>query len=257
KTEQFSLSKAMRRRDFLKVSSLNAAGLGITGYLHAEPGNLFPEARSVNANVPMLVNRDIIRPRGEWYQALVPDTLDLAQRAALSINVLTQNVEPQKFYSVYQGCRLSPDGPRLSGLTWNINPKNARALPWMRTMCGSEQNLDVECNLMQAMVGQVAQDGQVYVPVETDSVPMGTSNPFITGRLAMAMANWHERDNNSAWLDLIKQLSLGLQRIAILVDDRAYYPLECGYKPDGSWQYERRPGKMLLPYNPPEEPVLD
>ena len=198
-----------------------------------------------------------MRPQGEWYEATVPDTLDLAKRAELSINVLTQNVEPAKFYSVYQGFSLGPDGPRLRGLTWNINPKNARALPWMRTMSGSEQNLDAEYNLMRALVGQIARDGQVYVPVDTDSVPKGTSNPVVSGLLAMAMANWYKRDQNPAWLDLLQQISLGLQRIAIQVDDRAYYPLECGYRSDGTWHYELRRGRMLLPYKPPDEPVFD
>src|SRR5262249_9127466 len=142
---------------------------------------------------------------------------------------------------------------RRSSLTWQISPKNARALPWMRTMCGSEQNLDVECNLMCAMVGQIATDGQVYVPVGLPGE--GTSNPVINGLLAMAMANWHERDQNPAWLDLIQRVSLALQRIAIQVEDRAYYPLDCGYRPDGTW-HVNRPGQ-LLPYKPPDEPVFD
>ena len=127
----------------------------------------------------------------------------------------------------------------------------------MRTMCGSEKNLDVEYNIMRAMVGEIAEDGQLYFPIDGDGVPKGTSNPAISGTLVTAMVNWYERDKNPAWIDLIRRIGEGMQRIAIQVEDRAYYPLECGYQPDGTWHYELRRSRKLLPYTPPDEPVFD
>lgn len=247
------------RRDFLQQASLGIAALTTTRYFgtSAEAASSVQGAGQGASLFASVVDKDKMRPTGEWYEASVPDTLDLAERAELSINALTGNLEPEKFYSVYQGFSLRPPEPTPGGLTWNISPKNARALPWLRTMCGSEKNLDAEYHLMRAMVSQVAADGQVYVPADTDSVPKGTSNPVISGLLAMAVANWYERDKNPEWLKVMRQIGLGLRRIAVQVEDRAYYPLECGYRPDGTWHYERRQGRMLLPYTPPDEPAYD
>jgi hypothetical protein len=203
-----------------------------------------------------LLDVEAIRPQGDWIEATVPDSLDLAKHAEFSINVLTRNVEPNAAYSVYQGLQLAKQ-PRLTGLTWNITGKNIRALPWMRTMSGSDFNLDVESNMMRAMAQEISEDGQIYAPVDGDGVPKGASNPLVNALVVLAMANWYERDGNPDWKPLIAKLSDGLQRVALLAEDRAYYPLECGYRADGTWHYERRAGKQLLPYTPPEEPTSD
>jgi hypothetical protein len=51
-------------------------------------------------------------------------------------------------------------------------------------------------------------------------------------------------------------LANGLKKIAIRVEDRAYYPPECTVTPEGKWVWNTR-GKVILPYNPPEEPYLE
>jgi hypothetical protein len=185
----------LRRRGFLKATSLGIAGL-VTDHLKMSVNAAAPRPDKSWINFQSAFDQHKIRPHGQWYESTVPDPLDLAKRAELAINVLTGNLEPERFYCVYQGFSFRPPEPQRRALTWNISPKNARALPWMRTMCGSEQNLDAEYHLMQAMVDQLANDGQVYVPADTDSVPKGTSNPVISGLLAMAAANWYERDKN-------------------------------------------------------------
>ena len=38
---------------------------------------------------------------GERYEALVPDTLDIQERAGLAVNVLTEAVDPQADYEMY------------------------------------------------------------------------------------------------------------------------------------------------------------
>ena len=85
-----------------------------------------------------------IRPKGQWYKATVPDTLDLADRARCSINALIGNTEPREYYGVYQVIYLDKTPPKKDALTWNITPKNSRTLPLMRTMSGSDERLEAE-----------------------------------------------------------------------------------------------------------------
>ena len=45
-----------------------------------------------------------------------------------------------------------------------------RTLPWLRVMCGSDQNLDTEYNIMQTMLdNQSLDDGLFYYPVTGES----------------------------------------------------------------------------------------
>ena len=107
-------------------------------------GNTGRQSRA-RLDVNEVLGQDRMMPSGTYYQATVPDTLDLAERARLSVNVLTGNVDAEDLYHVFQSFRFDPGHPAQAGRsakTLNITVKNARALPWMRTMCGSDQRVD-------------------------------------------------------------------------------------------------------------------
>lgn len=202
-----------------------------------------------------LIKEDAIRPRGEFYEREVPDTLDLAERAKLAVNVLTGNLDPEKSYCVLQSFTFA-NPPVMGGQTWNLPAKNARSLPWMRTMCGSSLNLDIEANLMRALVSAIRKDGLAYVPVDNDGAPKDTAYPVANGLFALALLNWHERDGHPGWLELAGTISEALGRIAIRIEDRAYYPPESSYQGEGNWAWTTR-GEAKIPYQPPEEPYLE
>jgi len=194
-------------------------------------------------------------PAGSVYEAEVPDTLDLAEHARLAINALTGHLEPDKHYAVYQTFYFDKD-PRLGGLTWNLPAKDARVLPMLRAMTGSTQNLDIESGLMRALLGQIGKDGLAYSPISDGGAPQGTAYPLANGLLALAMLTWYERDGNAEWLDRFKRVTTTLAKIAIRKEDRAYWPPESSYRPDGSWAWTTR-GTAKIPYQSPEEPYLE
>jgi hypothetical protein len=156
---------------------------------------------------------------------------------------------------VYQSFTFDGD-PRLGGLTWNLPAKDARVLPMLRAMTGSTQNLNIERGLMDALVAQIGEDGLAYSPLANEGAPQGTAYPYTNGLLALAMLSWHERDGDPAWLERFRRLTTTLAKIAIRVEDRAYWPPESSYRPDGSWAYTTR-GAARIPYQPPEEPYLE
>src|SRR5262245_385430 len=73
-----------------------------------------------------VLDRESMRPRGQFYEATVPDTLDLSQRARLSVNYLTHNLDPSDWYYVYQVISFGPGskGPNPDSRTFDITPKN-------------------------------------------------------------------------------------------------------------------------------------
>jgi hypothetical protein len=83
---------------------------------------------------------------GERYEALVPDTLDLAERASLAIHGMTEPTDPQADYEVYWHVlfRCHPPMMRHEWPGMSMRPKFEETVSLMRIMCGSDQNSHVE-----------------------------------------------------------------------------------------------------------------
>ncbi|HTM54985.1 MAG TPA: hypothetical protein VL175_13210 [Pirellulales bacterium] len=216
-----------------------------------------PPRAQTRAPLPTPVLKDVLRrsdlsPRGQFVEVTVPDTLDLAARAELSLNALTRNSNPDDFHSAYETFRFGQNPPAMTKPGWFIQPANLYALPYLRTMCGSQAGLDVEYQMMKGMLERIQPDGLLTFPNDA-GWPAGTSVPNVSGQLAVALLNWYERDKNPGWLDYVGLLCKGLDRTAIRVQDRAYYPLESGIDADGAWHWTTR-GPSVIPYTAPQEP---
>ena len=75
------------RRDFVKTGTVAAVAAGmVAGCSSAE--------------------KEPAAPTASRYQAEVPDTLDLAERAALAVNALTGASDPEFKYETFQGGHL-------------------------------------------------------------------------------------------------------------------------------------------------------
>jgi len=216
----------------------------------------------VGAEMPTVdetLKRELMRVPGNWETVTVPDTLDLAERARYAINCLTGNLAPDSFFCTYQALDLDTPSTDARGLTWNITPENLGALPLLRTMCGSEQNLAIEYNAMRALMEQIDDNGLMFYPLRQDGAAQYTSYPQVNGTMACTIANWYHRDGNPKWLPWIRLLSKGLDDVKIEVEDRAYYPNESSVGRDGNWHWTEREGRenAPIPYHPPEEPFVD
>ena len=183
-----------------------------------------------------VLKQENLSPLGQFVEVTVPDTLDLAARAELSLNALTRNSNSEDHHTVYETFSFGQNPPVMTKPGWFINPANLYALPYLRTMCGSRAGLDAEYQMMKVMLGRIQPDGLMTFP-NNAGWPAGTSVPNVNGQLAMALINWYLRDKNPGWLDYVGLLCKGLDRTAIRVQDRAYYPLECGIDASGVWRW--------------------
>ena len=196
-------------------------------------------AHAAPINLEALASMETIKPQGKTYEATVPDTLDLAERARASINAMAGVIQPDKFYfsrtDVFWGKPM-----RYNALTWNLPCEFIFSFPLARTMSGSEQALDIELGTMRSYMSNLAEDGIIYSPMVDLGKPKGSCFPDNIGFVAFAIANWYERDGNKQWLDILTRMCRGFEKMAIKVEDRAFYPPEYCYTSEGKWVPEGR-----------------
>ena len=179
--------------------------------------------------------------QGDRYVATVPDTLDLAARAALAINALTGSADERFFYESCQCSHLDHQPPYMNWV-WNgpCMPKPLHALPLLRTMSGSMQNADIDAKMLEAITRDIDEDGLWWMKVEGRpwrQETMGEDQvwPCVQGRLIVALLDRHRVDPDPKWLELAGRLARGLIKIALRNEDQAWY--YSAYKRNG-WGHD-------------------
>ena len=172
---------------------------------------------------------EIKSPRldGERFEAEVPDTLDLAERAKLGINALTGSFDP-KMKEIYPSRYFYHKQPYMvHGLVSSMQAKFACALPMMRVMSGSDQNLGVDGEMMGLMVSWLGDDGICWDPAqdrpwnETDE---DYCDPHLQGFLLRAMLVWYQYTGNPGWKSLMDKVVEGMDHMILHKEDYAYFP---------------------------------
>ena len=188
---------------------------------------------------------------GEYYDTLVPATLDLAERARLCVNALTETTDPDYDDETYWIIDLLAREPAMyHSVDDHVQAKFLQALPLDRTACGSEQNLDVEHRLMQTYLKMQGPDGLLYIPIKgrpwalpdepnpwaIDPLPTGDHWCSLcpNGRALGAFCVYAFKDPDGPWAEAARRLARGLMDICIVEGDIAYLPgiaLEPGKPP--------------------------
>ena len=87
------------------------------------------------------------RIEGERYEAEVPDTLDLSHRAALAIHGITEMLDPETDYLMFDHAWFNRRPPvmtiTMAEEILSCGNKHLKALPLLRLMSGSTFNLEV------------------------------------------------------------------------------------------------------------------
>ena len=97
-------------------------------------------------------------PAGTYYEATVPDTLDLAERGRLAVLGQTNPIDAEHDYRPYSEILLNCKPALLTNSRAPGTPgqnnwgKNAQSLLLAREMCGSTENLDREEAMLKGML---------------------------------------------------------------------------------------------------------
>ncbi|MBI4026584.1 MAG: hypothetical protein HY360_16475 [Verrucomicrobia bacterium] len=174
---------------------------------------------------------------GQRYEATVPDTLDLAERAELALNGIGGTIDAEMRYNMFFHVYYAFKTPYLSHHNADITcaPKHAEVIHLLRTICGSDRYMEIEVGQRADLISRI-QDGlywRVYDPdfpwsnsysgsdraIKEDSASPGGATMLRT------LLRWRDWDGRTTvWDDIIHALVKGMRRIAIERDDYAYYP---------------------------------
>ena len=196
----------------------------------------------VNNNIPEFKEPEY---PGKYYEAIVPATIDMAERARLSVNILTEALDPEYDYELYWIIDLIANEPKMYHTADSIvEGKFFQALPLVRTASGSSQNIHIEKALMEKYLYMQGDDGLVYIPIEgrpwalpsepmvwagLDYLPEGKhwGNVFMQGRVLGAFCIYAIKDPEGPWKDAANKMVQGIKKIIIEEDDIAYPFLNC------------------------------
>ena len=201
------------------------------------------------------------RPRevGVYYEATVPDTLDLAERARLGVNHFTEITSEEHNYEMYWGtmaARYTKDileyvgrddwtqwgydfgetNPPVLNMQFSplqaCQPKCVEALAMERLMSGSQQHLEREAKMLEMMASNIAEDGLFYVPDDPDKWWLGPleDRPYAycygSFGMARAMMAWYQYTGLPAWKERIDRVVDGIDRhLVVHKEDYAYIPV--------------------------------
>lgn len=183
--------------------------------------------------------------KGERYDAFIPDTLDIQERATLAVNGLTGPTDPEKDYRLYFFVHFNKNPPDMVHDMSDIcQTKFEEALPLMRLASGSSLNNQVDKVWMKTALRQIGPDGLFYwsyypwapnaawgknfykkgydltLPLQEEYYSL----PAFCGRRIGAMTAYMLRDPSGPWDEEIKKIVDGLWSVVIEKEDYAYFP---------------------------------
>ena len=186
---------------------------------------------------------DVPVHRGERYEDLIPDTLDIQERCALAVNGLTGPTDPDLDHMLYFRVNFSANPPIMGhGPSDICQTKFMEALPLMRLASGSDHNAHVDPVWMATALRMIGSDGLVYWPSfpwakRPDwSEPSPEANhyaaPAFNGRSISAMTAYMLCDPTGPWRGEIERVVDALNALAIHEGDYAYFA-QGAFVPDG------------------------
>ena len=188
---------------------------------------------------------DVPAYAGQSHLVTVPDTLDLADRAALALNGITGTIDPE-LLTMWGLVHYNTRHPHLShwaSAETLLDPKLAESISLMRIMSGSTLGLELEQRYREAILSRL-QDGlywDLYSPrrpwrnsYSEGFYGKGSDEDFVTmpgaGRMLRTMMIWRELGGQPERMEAqLRALTQGLLRVAVRKGDYAYYPEHGGW----------------------------
>ena len=171
---------------------------------------------------------------GERYEAIVPDTYDIHERARAVQNVMTRATDPEWDYLMYFRIEFARNPAMMwHGLDDVCHQKYMQALPLIRLITGDDSDLQIDKAWLKAAFKQIAPDGLNYFPrypfdswnfTQLLGDPNAKHYTFATVNYLAPFALQHLLRPDDLWLDYMRRQTDGLNLLAVDQDDWAYFP---------------------------------
>ena len=166
---------------------------------------------------------------GHSYTVEVPDTLDLAGRAALSAASLTNFADKKAKYESFTCAHVDQKPPyfnhRGGGPCW---PKQLHPIPMMRIMSGTSVNSDYDAKMLQAVLDHVESDGLIWLttknrPWDEEVYKKDIHCTGSQSRFIVALLDWSKYYKDERLLKVAERLVHGTAALATRNEGRAWY----------------------------------
>jgi hypothetical protein len=180
---------------------------------------------------------ELKRTAGQLYEDCVPDTLDLADRAALAIQGITGVTDPDWHYFAHFGAKLTRKPPilyhDLVSDIYGSQEKFLEALPLLHLMTPYNEKEDIEKGMLQGIVDKT-RNGILWADMEDgkwideDWIRKrygNTTLPIHDGRMAAAAAAWYLYTQDPKWKKMAEdKIDAWYSRVVRKGDDMMYLP---------------------------------
>lgn len=194
-----------------------------------KPQKRNPGISYINPEIPEF---EVPTVKGERYEVRVPDTLDLAERAALLVHVMTESADLDNNAEIYWRANFGWKPPSMyhDMNDWCEYKYYAPSL-LLRQACGADKNLEVEWHRMANLCQMQGPDGLFYIPLSnrpwaTDAGGdasldeangqvghiLGTS---MLGRQIQTTGVYYRLTGDSRWFDMGRRAVDGVSNVLI------------------------------------------
>ena len=181
-----------------------------------------------------------LTPAQQRYEAFVPDTLDLADRAGISYPIILKySAQPQVFNAT---SILPPDDfsfsthdqterPHLKTDDFyfapeaGCSPKCLESAAFLRVMTGLEQYGELERRILEAYDKRIGEGDLFFIPAE-GPFDEPWASIFGQGRMMLAWMAWYQVTDDERIMTRIGNMARAMNEIAVRTGDDAYYPTE-------------------------------
>jgi len=181
------------------------------------------------------------------YRAIIPDTLELSERAELALNGMGATLDPAMDYLPFGTIAFASRTPLMAhwaSADVSCNPKYGQAMAMMRLMTGSDRYKAEEQGSRKAMLSRV-EDGLYWdradgrrpwrniYSISEKLYGKGKDEDFCVvaaaGIMLRAVLSWLELEDNPDLDRVARELAQGMGRVAIRRGYYAYYPEKGGW----------------------------
>ena len=187
---------------------------------------------------------DLPKYQGERYEATVPDTYDIHERALAVQNVMTRAVDRDWDYQMYFRVEFACNPAVMwHGLDDMCQQKYLQALPLIRLITGDDSNMEIDRSWLEAAFKQIGADGLNYFPRYPFDIWRFSAlledpktEHFTTGSVSFLppFVLQHLLRPNDLWLEYMRRQIDGLKLLAVDEGDYAYIPYRL-FPYGGNW----------------------
>lgn len=244
----------MNRRLFLQRSLSSSAliSLGPLGRAARllEAGNPKSTIGYIRNDAPPV---DVPAYRGECYEDLVPDTLDIAERAKLGVHVLTAITDPSADYQIFWAINLRRNPPTMQHEFDDYHVQVVEgfleSLPLLRIASGSDFMPEIDQIWTRNFLKCIGPDRMFYLPLvggpwerpkptggggvwRANGTTTDAGDPSVTqitsGQIAArclgTMSVYYLRDQNPIWKQTAEGMIQRLSQLVVAKDNYCYLP---------------------------------